>query len=529
MAKIKVIKATINPLTHSSNLNKNKRRVCGYARVSTDSDEQFTSFQAQKDYYTKYINSHADWEFVDLYADEGISGTNTKKREGFNKMIEDALAGKIDLIVTKSISRFARNTVDTLVTVRKLKDKGVECFFEKENIYTFDSKGEMILTLMSSLAQEESRSISENVTWGHRQSFRNGKVHIAYSTFLGFTKGEDGKLAVVEEEAKIVRRIYQMFINGYTTTRIAKTLNDEGIPSPGKAKKGWAASTLMSILTNEKYKGDALLQKTFTTNYLEHTYKKNEGEVEQYYVTKSHEAIIEPAEWDFIQMEIERRKIGLSFSCNNEFSCKLICADCGGYYGPKVWHSNDPVHKVTVWQCNKKFTNKKKCATPALKVEQIKNAFVKAYNQFATKQDEVIERCVKIYERLAADSSLDEQIEEQRNILEGLNLMAKQLIDENASTEQDQDSYKRKYAKLEAQFKSAEEKYNELLKRKALAEAQAKSFMVFIETFKKLPKEIIEWDYRIWNFSIDHATINKDKSIDFLFKNGQNIRVELQK
>ena len=160
-----------------------KRKVAGYARVSTDSDEQFTSYEAQVDYYTRYIQSHPEWEFVKVYTDEGISGTDTRHREGFNEMIEDALAGKIDLIVTKSVSRFARNTVDSLVTIRKLKEHGCECYFEKENIFTFDGKGELLITIMSSLAQEESRSISENVTWGHRKRMADGKVSVAYSTY----------------------------------------------------------------------------------------------------------------------------------------------------------------------------------------------------------------------------------------------------------------------------------------------------------------------------------------------------------
>ena len=177
----------------------------GYARVSTDSDEQFTSYEAQVDYYTRYIQSHPEWEFVKVYTDEGISGTDTRHREGFNEMIEDALAGKIDLIVTKSVSRFARNTVDSLVTIRKLKEHGCECYFEKENIFTFDGKGELLITIMSSLAQEESRSISENVTWGHRKRMADGKVSIAYSTFLGYDKGPDGNLVVNREQAKIVR------------------------------------------------------------------------------------------------------------------------------------------------------------------------------------------------------------------------------------------------------------------------------------------------------------------------------------
>lgn len=167
-----------------------KRRVAGYARVSTDKDEQYTSYEAQVDYYTQFIRRHADWEFVKVYTDEGISGLGTRKRDGFNEMIEDAMSGAIDLIITKSVSRFARNTVDSLVTIRKLKDKGVEVYFEKENIYSLDGKGELLLTIMSSLAQEESRSISENVTWGQRKRFSDGKVSLPYKQFLGYERGE---------------------------------------------------------------------------------------------------------------------------------------------------------------------------------------------------------------------------------------------------------------------------------------------------------------------------------------------------
>ncbi len=188
---VTVIPSTINPLTRMAVTSVAKRRVAGYARVSTDSDEQFTSYEAQIDYYTQYIKRHAEWQFVKVYTDEGISGTNMKKRDGFNQMIQDALDGKIDLIVTKSVSRFARNTVDSLVTVRKLKEKGVDVYFEKENIYTLDSKGELLITIMSSLAQEESRSISENVTWGQRKRFSDGKVSLPYKQFLGYEKGPD--------------------------------------------------------------------------------------------------------------------------------------------------------------------------------------------------------------------------------------------------------------------------------------------------------------------------------------------------
>lgn len=219
---VTVIPATINPITHLPAMASIKRRVAAYARVSTDSEEQLTSYEAQVDYYTRYIQSKPEWEFAGIYTDEGISATNTKRRDGFNQMVEDSLAGKIDLIVTKSVSRFARNTVDSLVTVRQLKEKGVEVYFEKENIYTLDSKGELLITIMSSLAQEESRSISENVTWGQRKRFADGKVSLPYKQFLRYEKGEDGFPKIVPEEAEIIRLIYSLFMEGKTPTTIAK-------------------------------------------------------------------------------------------------------------------------------------------------------------------------------------------------------------------------------------------------------------------------------------------------------------------
>lgn len=264
--KVHKIESTASLLAAAPTMQPRKRRVAAYARVSTDSDEQLSSYEAQVDNYTKKIRENPTWEFVAVYADEGVTGTNTKKREGFNRMIEDALAGKIDLILTKSISRFARNTVDALTTIRSLKEKGVEVYFEKENIYTLDAKGEVMLTIMSSLAQEESRSISENVTWGKRKSMADGKVSLAYSHFLGYEKGPDGILQIVEEEAKVVRKIYSLFLSGRTVRSIADQLTHEGILTPsGKTK--WSVSTIMSILQNEKYKGDTLLQKTYTADF----------------------------------------------------------------------------------------------------------------------------------------------------------------------------------------------------------------------------------------------------------------------
>ena len=217
MAKnVTTIPATISRFTATPLFNSEKRKVAAYARVSTDHDEQQTSYEAQVDYYTKYIKERSDWEFVSVDADEGITGCNTSKREGFKAMVADALAGRIDLIITKSVSRFARNTVDSLSTIRTLKEHGVECYFEKENIWTFDGRGELLISIMSSIAQEEARSISENCTWGQRKRFADGKVTVPFKRFLGYDRGENGELVVNEEQAVIVRRIYALFLQGKT-------------------------------------------------------------------------------------------------------------------------------------------------------------------------------------------------------------------------------------------------------------------------------------------------------------------------
>ena len=260
MAKrVTTIPATLGRFDSKPLETTKKRRVAAYARVSTDTEEQATSYAAQVDYYTKYIKNRADWEFAGMYTDEGITATNTKKREGFNQMVEDALAGKIDLIVTKSVSRFARNTVDSLTTVRVLKEKGVEIYFEKENIWTLDSKGELLITIMSSLAQEESRSISENTTWGKRKQFADGKASVGFKNFLGYDRGPNGEFVINEEQAVTVRYIYKRFLEGVSTYKICNELMQMGIPTPA-GKKKWYASSVNSILRNEKYKGDALLQ-----------------------------------------------------------------------------------------------------------------------------------------------------------------------------------------------------------------------------------------------------------------------------
>ncbi len=377
MPEIEIIAATKTLQQQPLSVAARKKRVAAYARVSTEQDEQQSSYEAQVDFYTRHIKSNPDWEFVEVFADRGITGTNTKNRENFNRMIDLALNGGIDIILTKSISRFARNTVDTLQTVRELKAVGVEVRFEKENLHTFDPKCEMMLTIMSSLAQEESRSISENVRWGKQKSMRDGKVSLAYSRFLGYKKGADGRPEIVEEEAAIIRKIYDLFLSGKTINEIAAILTSMGVLTPAGRTK-WSVSTVRSIFSNEKYKGEALLQKTFTVDYLTKEVRKNNGEVPSVRVRNSHEPIIEPEVFDRVQEILaESTKRRAKVRTRHPFAGKLVCGDCGSFYGHKVWRLRSTGEHYNVWYCNHKYDGDKTCDSPRLRDEEIKAAFEK--------------------------------------------------------------------------------------------------------------------------------------------------------
>ena len=260
-----------------------KMRVAAYCRVSTDSEEQLNSYEAQKTYYTQKIQDNPDWEMAGIYADEGISGTSLKKRAGFNKMITACKRGRIDFIITKSLSRFARNTVDCLDTVRLLKANGIGVYFEKENINTLTESSEFLVTLFSGFAQAESESLSKNVAWGKEKSAKAGNVHFQYKKMLGYRKGEDGQPEIVPEEATIVRRIYRRYLDGCTLGKIKRELDEDGVPT-AQGVECWSPAIIHNILTNEKYIGDALLQRTYVTDCLSKKVRKNRGERVMYYV-----------------------------------------------------------------------------------------------------------------------------------------------------------------------------------------------------------------------------------------------------
>ena len=516
---VTVIPATISQHTRKSTQANTRRKVAGYARVSTDSEEQVTSYTAQVDYYTQYIKGNPEWDFVKVYTDEGISGTNTKKRDGFNEMIADALAGKISLILTKSVSRFARNTVDSLTTIRKLKAHGTEVYFEKENIWTFDSKGELLLTIMSSLAQEESRSISENITWGKRKQFADGKVSLPYKQFLGYRKGVNGLPEIVPEEAEIVRLIYRMFIEGKTPCYIAKYLTEKGIPTPGR-KKVWQVSTVESILTNEKYKGDARLQKRFTTDYLTKTMKVNEGEVPQYYVENSHPAIIDPTEWDMVQGEFHRRKeANKRTTCHSPFAGKVICGDCGEQFGPKVWHSNSQYRRV-IWQCNHKFKGERRCATSHLTEDALKDYTIVALSFLLKNREALFEDGRLIKAVLTDHTEIDAEITKITEELEIVAHMIEKAISTNAITALDQEEYAKTYESLTERYQALQKRYTALTRQRAEKEYKADILSGFLFEIGEYDVLDTEWSDSRFHAIVDHITVYNDGRLVFTFRNG---------
>ena len=519
--KVTTIPATISKFNLAPINEVKKRRVAGYARVSTDSEEQQTSYEAQVDYYTNYIKSRDDWEFVQVYTDEGISATNTKKRDGFKRMVKDALDGKIDLIVTKSVSRFARNTVDSLSTIRKLKEHGTEVYFEKENIWTFDSKGELLITIMSSLAQEESRSISENCTWGQRKRFADGKVTVPFERFLGYDRGEDGNLVVNPEQAKVVKKIYRLFLQGYSPFGIAKELTGEGILTPG-GKKKWSAGTVNAILRNEKYKGDALLQKSFTVDFLTKEKKRNEGEIPQYYVTGNHEAIIPPSTFDRVQRLLEQRKAGKNrISSVSIYSSKIKCGDCGFWYGSKTWHSTSK-YRQKIWQCNHKF--EEKCSTPHLTEEEIQNLFLQAVNTLVKNKKEIISTHKEMV-KIIFDTSAFEK--EKIELEEELNIVAEQVndcINENARKVQNQDEYEIRYTSLVNRFNATKARLNEI--KQTIIEKRSKRDEV--EDFiKELEKQelMTSFDKNVWLSMVDYLTVHHAGKVEFTFLDGSQVEL----
>ncbi len=380
-----------NPQLTERDIHKKHLRVAPYCRVSTDSEEQLNSYNAQIAYYTEKIAATPEWTMVRLYADEGITGTSMKRRKEFLKMLRDCDRGKIDLIITKSVSRFGRNTLDGLDTVRKLKRKGIGVFFEKENTNTLYMDNEMILTFMMSQAQAESESLSGSVKWGHRKNFKDGKVYYHYASFLGYRKGPDGLPEIDPDEAAIVRRIFARYLLGQSVHQICRDLMSDGVKT-AQGSDSWHDSVVRKMLQNEKYIGDALLQKTFMADLFTHEQRKNMGELPQYYVHECHPAIIDRDTFQRVQEELARRsslrktssktKTELGKYCGKYvLSELLVCGECGSPYRRVVW--SRPEGKRIVWRCiNRLEHGKKVCKkSPTWNETDIQAAVTAAMNE----------------------------------------------------------------------------------------------------------------------------------------------------
>lgn len=386
-SKVMVIPARRQVGNTIKSAEKPKLRVAAYCRVSTDSDEQATSYDAQIEHYTEYISKNPEWELAGIFADDGISGTNTKKRTEFNRMIDECMAGNIDMIITKSISRFARNTLDCLKFIRQLKDKNIPVYFEKESINTMDAKGEVLLTIMASLAQQESQSMSQNIKLGLQYRYQQGKVTVNHNRFLGYTKDTDGNLVIDPEQAETVKRIYREYLEGYSMDKIAAGLMADGIPT-GAGKTKWWTSTINKILHNEKYIGDALLQKTYTTDFLSKTRIKNNGTVPQYYVEGNHEAIIPKEIFMQVQEELVRRRVvhtsangrKSSYSSNHCFSQLIFCGECNEMFRRIHW--NNRGCKSIVWRCESRLQNTGiACRARTVNEELLQDVILRAINK----------------------------------------------------------------------------------------------------------------------------------------------------
>ena len=431
---VEVIPATWNP-TDESSREIRKLRVAAYCRVSTELEQQQSSYDIQIEYYTRHIMQNPNWIFVGVFADDGRSATNTFRRYDFNQLMDQCLKGKVDMIITKSISRFARNTVDCISWVRKLREKNVAVYFEKENLNTLDDSTEMILTILSSQAQEESRAISTNVKWGYARKFEKGESTRQRS--YGFRKAPTGEMCIVEEEAAVIRNMARWFLDGDSLERIKHRLEDAGIETT-TGKKTWSTGTIYNILTNEKIMGDVLLQKTFTADYLTKRRVKNSGQQKQYYVKNHHEAIIPKTVYYKIQEEIARRsslkKAGTRkgktaqgvYSSKYALTGIMVCNECGAHYRRTTWAKNGK--KVIVWRCiNRLEHGTKRChESPTLKEEVIQEAIMGKLHSLSIDQEEEnflngvkedILRAAKVVGGACTEEEIDKTIEELRDQL----------------------------------------------------------------------------------------------------------------
>ena len=512
-------------------------RVAAYCRVSTELEEQQNSYQVQIAYYTDLINKKKEWTLAGIFADEGISGTQTKKRTEFNRMIRMCRNKKIDLVITKSISRFARNTVDCLEYVRQLKDLGIGVIFEKENINTLTMTSEFMIALYGSFAQAESESISKNVSWGKEKAYREGKVQFQYKHLLGYKKGADGKPEIIPEEAETVKLIYTMFLDGHSMKNIALILHVKGIHTKTGSTE-WRTNTITRILQNEKYVGDALLQKTFTSYCITHKVVKNHGERPMYLVTNHHDPIIDRDTYNRVQQELARRNSKRKISDKTvteqgKYSSKyalselLICGHCGTPYRRTTWAARGK--KQIVWRCLSRLEHGKKYCpdSPTIKEEQLHRGILRAINNYYSCRNDIV-RILKANIGSVLECQGQEEILSVEKRLKEIDQARTDLVNLIASGGCDEDKLDSEFAKLYAEEQGLSERLTMLKSQnKTSEETQAKldKIMDMIEHEKF---ELETFDNVLIRKLIECVKILSKTEILVIFKGGYEVRTEIE-
>lgn len=533
--KVRIIPA--NPQTAENRNPYQQLRVAAYCRVSTEQEEQQNSYQVQISYYTDLINRKKEWTLVKIFADEGISGTQAKKRPEFLKMIRMCRQQKIDLIITKSISRFARNTVDCLEYVRQLKNLGIGVIFEKENLNTLTMTSEFMIALYGSFAQAESESISKNVSWGKQKAYAEGKVSFQYAKLLGYKKGANGKPEIVPEEAETVRMIYDLFLDGLSFTRIKKALENQNLLT-ATGKKIWSESNIKSILKNEKYVGDALLQKTFTVDCISKKVQKNNGERPMYLVTNHHDPIIDRDTFNRVQQELARRtsKRKISdktiteqgkYSSKYALSELLICGHCGTPYRRCTWTSCG--RKQIVWRCISRLEHGKKYCTdsPTIHEEPLQRAILSAVNEYLDCREEIA-KILKANIGSVLECQGQQKIINLENRLKELDKARNDIISLITSGGCDEDKMDSEFAKIYAEEQSVNEQLAELKKKAEISADTQDKIDRAMEMIEHEKFEIEVFDNVIIRKLIDCIKVLSKTEILIIFKGGIEVKAIIE-
>lgn len=514
-------------------------RMAAYCRVSTDSAEQKTSYETQKQVYTDMIARRKDWTMVGIYADEGISGTRADKRPEFNKMIKDCLAGKIDYIITKSVSRFARNTVECLEFVRMLKARNIGILFEEQNIDTLKCDSELYLVIYAGFAQSESESMSKNITWAFRKNFEDGKVVFNYSKMVGYRKGNDGNPEIIPEEAEIIRNIYDWFLAGKTPREIIDLLITDGIQTKcGKQK--WSVGTIQSILRNEKYCGDAILQKTVTIDCISKTHKKNTGEAPMYYVHNNHEAIVTREQFNKVQEELLRRNTIVPKNASKAISAQgrysryalteiMHCDECGSRYKRCTW-AKKGVRKI-VWRCMSRIEHGTQYCknSPSLEESKLHQAIVRAINRFNQENETTYRLLMKasLSDALGIGGS-NEEMELLTRRIDSLNKKMIALVSEAVAEGQSIDDNEGEFKEISdeiAQLNNRVSAIKELMTNDENAKNRLESINAKVEELKD---GITEYDDTIVRQMIECIKVYDDNKIEVIFGGGTSIIEEVK-